>query len=255
MTKNQMLREASAEYEKQFAEGQMLLDLAEKRIDELKALILGAYPDAKFEIFRLGPKDYRLNAAIDAKSFSRLDKALASRTWTSSLMTTSGLSSFHGGLRMATRSMFATEVERVMHEMPYGLYVIGSKEAEAGRVNGMMADWVMQISFEPRIVAVSFEVTSHTLQNIRERQYFSVNLLAQDDDSMELARRFAQPFSGEKVQDARVRAMKVHYKLDGLPTRRLRTAAQCWTRRWPGSSANWRTRSRSATTCWSSALC
>ena len=80
MTKNQMLREASAEYEKQFAEGQMLLDLAEKRIDELKALILGAYPDAKFEIFRLGPKDYRLNAAIDAKSFSRLDKALASRT-------------------------------------------------------------------------------------------------------------------------------------------------------------------------------
>ena len=70
MTKNQMLREASAEYEKQFAEGQMLLDLAEKRIDELKALILGAYPDAKFEIFRLGPKDYRLNAAIDAKSFS-----------------------------------------------------------------------------------------------------------------------------------------------------------------------------------------
>ena len=119
---------------------------------------------------------------------------------------------------MATRSMFATEVERVMHEMPYGLYVIGSKEAEAGRVNGMMADWVMQVSFEPRIVAVSFEVTSHTLQNIRERQYFSVNLLAQDDDSMELARRFAQPFSGEKVQGRKgEERMKVHYKLDGLP--------------------------------------
>ena len=113
--------------------------------------------------------------------------------------------------------MFATEVERVMHEMPYGLYVIGSKEAD-GRVNGMMADWVMQVSFEPRIVAVSFEGTSHTLQNIRERQYFSVNLLARDDDSMELARRFAQPFSGEKVQGRRgEERTKVHYKLDGLP--------------------------------------
>jgi flavin reductase (DIM6/NTAB) family NADH-FMN oxidoreductase RutF len=114
--------------------------------------------------------------------------------------------------------MFTSEVERVMHEMPYGLYIIGSKEAEAGRVNGMMADWVMQVSFEPRIVAVSFEQTSHTLENVRERKYFSVNLLAQDDESMELARRFAQPFSGEKVQGRKgEERTKVHYKLDGVP--------------------------------------
>jgi len=88
-----------------------------------------------------------------------------------------------------------TDVERVMHEMPYGLYIVGSKESD-GRVNGMMADWVMQVSFQPRLVAVAFEGTSHTLANVRERRYFSVNLLAQDDESMELARRFAQPFSG-----------------------------------------------------------
>lgn len=114
--------------------------------------------------------------------------------------------------------MFTSEVERVMHEMPYGLYIIGSREPEAGRVNGMMADWVMQVSFEPRIVAVSFEPTSHTLQNIRERKYFTVNLLAQDDESMELARRFAQPFSGEKVEGRKgEERTKVHYKLDGLP--------------------------------------
>jgi flavin reductase (DIM6/NTAB) family NADH-FMN oxidoreductase RutF len=112
--------------------------------------------------------------------------------------------------------MYASEVERVMHEMPYGLYIVGSIE-DGGRVNGMMADWVMQVSFEPRIVAVAFETTSHSLQNIRERRYFTVNLLAQDDESMELARRFAQPFSGEKVQGRRgEERTKVHYKLDGL---------------------------------------
>ncbi len=111
--------------------------------------------------------------------------------------------------------MYASEVERVMHEMPYGLYIVGSMEAD-GRVNGMMADWVMQVSFEPRIVAVAFEQTSHSLQNITERRYFTVNLLAQDDDSMELARRFAQPFSGEKVQGRKSdERTKVHYKLDG----------------------------------------
>jgi flavin reductase (DIM6/NTAB) family NADH-FMN oxidoreductase RutF len=112
--------------------------------------------------------------------------------------------------------MFATEVERVMHEMPYGLYIIGSKEPD-GRVNGMMADWVMQVSFEPRLVAVAFEGTSHTLGNIRERSFFTVNLLAQDEESMELARKFAQPFSGAKVQGRQVdEAAVVHYKLDGV---------------------------------------
>ncbi len=113
--------------------------------------------------------------------------------------------------------MDITDVERVMHEMPYGLYIVGSKEAD-GRVNGMMADWVMQVSFEPRLVAVAFEGSSHTLANIRERSYFSVNLLAQDDESMELARCFAQPFSGEKVEGRKgEERMKVHYKLDGVP--------------------------------------
>lgn len=113
--------------------------------------------------------------------------------------------------------MYTSEVERVMHEMPYGLYVVGSKEAD-GRVNGMMADWVMQVSFNPRLVAVSFELTSHTLANVRERRFFTVNILAQDDESIELARRFAQPFSGEKVQGRKGdERSKVHYKLDGVP--------------------------------------
>ena len=110
-------------------------------------------------------------------------------------------------------------VQKVMHEMPYGLYIVGSKE-EGGKVNGMMADWVMQVSFNPRLVAVSFENNSHTLANLRERPHFTVNLLAQDDESMELARAFAQPFSGAKVEGRKGdEATKVHYKLEGLPYR------------------------------------
>lgn len=106
-----------------------------------------------------------------------------------------------------------------MHEMPYGLYIVGSREP-GGKVNGMMADWVMQVSFEPRLVAVSFENNSHTLANLRERPHFSVNLLAQDVESMELARAFAQPYSGAKVSGRKGdEAAKVHYKLDGLEYR------------------------------------
>ncbi len=111
------------------------------------------------------------------------------------------------------------DVQRVMHEMPYGLYIVGSKE-DGGKVNGMMADWVMQVSFSPRLVAVSFENNSHTLGNVRERRHFTVNLLAQDDESMELARAFAQPFSGAKVSGRKgEESTRVHYKLDGLAYR------------------------------------
>src|SRR5574341_279783 len=107
-----------------------------------------------------------------------------------------------------------------MHEMPYGLYIIGSKEAEADRVNGMMADWVMQVSFNPRLAGVAFENDSHTLGNIRRHNVFTVNLLSADKAGMELARPFAQPYSGAKVTGRKVEeAEKVHYKLDGLDYR------------------------------------
>jgi len=113
--------------------------------------------------------------------------------------------------------MFKDEIERVMHELPYGLYIIGSREEEVGKVNGMMADWVMQVSFDPRLVAVAFEEDSHTLANIRGRPFFTVNLLSQDVESMDLARRFAQPYSGEKVTGRKgAEATAVHYKLEGL---------------------------------------
>ena len=108
-------------------------------------------------------------------------------------------------------------IARVMHEMPYGLYIIGSKESDGG-VNGMMADWVMQVSFEPRLVTVAFENDSHTLGNVKEHRAFTVNLLAQDEESMELARRFAQPYSGEKVKGRKgPEATKTHKKLEGVP--------------------------------------
>jgi len=109
-------------------------------------------------------------------------------------------------------------IQAVMHEMPYGLYIIGSKEPEDSKVNGMMADWVMQVSFSPRLIALSFEKNSHTLGNVRADPHFTVNLLSQDRESMELARPFAQPYSGAKVEGrSDAEAQKVHYKLDGLP--------------------------------------
>jgi flavin reductase (DIM6/NTAB) family NADH-FMN oxidoreductase RutF len=104
----------------------------------------------------------------------------------------------------------------VMAEMPYGLYIVGSHAAD-GEPNGMMADWVMQVSFAPRLVAVSFENDAHTLENIRDAGAFTINLLGADHDGMELARGFAEPYLNTKVasRGATTKA-RAHRKLTGL---------------------------------------
>jgi flavin reductase (DIM6/NTAB) family NADH-FMN oxidoreductase RutF len=106
-------------------------------------------------------------------------------------------------------------IAHVMDQMPYGLYIIGSQWE--GDVNGMMADWVMQVSFRPRLVAVAFEHDARTLRNIRETGVFTVNALSQDQDSMDLAGKFAQPYYGTKVEGrTRTAAEEIHHKLRGI---------------------------------------
>jgi len=63
------------------------------------------------------------------------------------------------------------EPSRALGEMPYGLYIVGSKSDEGP--NGMMADWVMQVAFAPRLVAVSIENDAHTLANINRSGVFN----------------------------------------------------------------------------------
>ena len=105
------------------------------------------------------------------------------------------------------------EVGQALAEMPYGMYIVGSRDGDD--VNGMMADWVMQVSFVPRLVAVAVENDAKTLMNIRASQTFTANLLAEDD--MALAARFAQPYFGSKVRGrAGAAAAEVHHKLEGV---------------------------------------
>lgn len=105
------------------------------------------------------------------------------------------------------------EVARALGEMPYGMYIVGSRTGDD--VNGMMADWVMQVSLQPRLVAVPLEKDTRTLANVRATEGFTVNLLA--DDSEALASRFAQPYYGSKIRGRGVpAAAEIHHKLEGI---------------------------------------
>ena len=118
------------------------------------------------------------------------------------------------------------DIREALHEFPYGIYVIGT--TRDGRPNAMIADWVMQVSFRPRLIAVGFERDSSSLARVRETGVLTVNLLSQEGNGMALARGFVQPADASKVkgrsEDA---AAQQHDKLAGIDHRLSERAAGC----------------------------
>ncbi len=113
-----------------------------------------------------------------------------------------------------TRKIDIEPVVEALESMPYGLYIIGSHGAD--NINGMMADWVMQVSFNPRLVAVSLESNSTTLRNLREGGFFTVNTLGSEQRA--LAVKFCQPRQASKVEGRSEDASATIYdKMVGVP--------------------------------------
>ena len=105
-------------------------------------------------------------------------------------------------------------VSDALETFPYGLYIVGSRSA-ADELNGMMADWLMQVSFKPRLIACSLENDATTLRNVRETGVFSVNVLP--IEAKALAANFAQPRDASKIKGrSEEAAHKVYDKLAGV---------------------------------------
>ena len=106
-------------------------------------------------------------------------------------------------------------IEKALLKMCYGVHVVGSVNA-AGERNLMIADWVMQVSFKPRLVAASIENDARTLRFVRETGAFTVNLLHERDGD-EIARKVVMPAEGKKIKGRSAEASAaVTDKLAGL---------------------------------------
>lgn len=103
--------------------------------------------------------------------------------------------------------------------MNYGMYVIGSHGPMG--MNVMAAHWLMQVSFHPRMVALSLENDARTLANIRETRVFSVNVMGAD--SVELIASFLQPAERDKVKGRRLGGPATIDKLAGVPHKTMAT--------------------------------
>lgn len=106
-------------------------------------------------------------------------------------------------------------VQKAMLAMSYGVHVIGSHNGQ-GDLNAMIADWVMQVSFEPRLVAVSIENDATTLKYVRATNVFSVNML-HEKDGIDIARKVVMPADSSKIRGrtGEGATARIH-KLDGI---------------------------------------
>ena len=78
---------------------------------------------------------------------------------------------------------------RALWKMPYGLYVIGSRAGD--RRNGMTANWVTQLSFDPKLLGVAVEKDAFTHELISEGGVFSLNIVDREDRA--IVRKFTKP--------------------------------------------------------------
>ena len=75
--------------------------------------------------------------------------------------------------------MSEESLKQVLTRLPYGFYAITSRAGED--VNAMVANWVTQVSFEPRLITLGLQKTCYTHGLIQAGRVFAVNLFLKAD--------------------------------------------------------------------------
>jgi len=101
---------------------------------------------------------------------------------------------------------------RVLWALPYGLYVLGTRAGD--RRNGMTVNWVTQVSFDPKLMAVSVEKGAFTHELLLEGGAFTVNLVDRDDKA--LVRKFTKPVEVD-LEAHTLNGFAYHDGLSGAP--------------------------------------
>lgn len=70
-------------------------------------------------------------------------------------------------------------IKEALNRMPYGFYGLTSRHGDD--VNAMVANWIMQASFTPRLIAVGLQKKAYTHGVISAGGVFCVNMFNQED--------------------------------------------------------------------------
>src|SRR6266540_2416563 len=94
-----------------------------------------------------------------------------------------------------------TAKKTALQHLTTGMVIVGAKGAE--EVNAMTANWVVQCSFHPPMVALAVESDSHTHKLIDEGKVFSINIVRAGEDAEDFVGKFVKPAkrAGNKLED------------------------------------------------------
>lgn len=91
-------------------------------------------------------------------------------------------------------------IKDVLNRLPYGFYSITTRSGD--EVNIMVANWLMQSSFEPRLVTLALQKTSYSHGLIEDGRVFAVNLFAVEDQEAIKAFTSSRKKDPDKVKNA-----------------------------------------------------
>jgi len=75
------------------------------------------------------------------------------------------------------------KIKDALRMMPYGFYAFTTKNGD--EVNAMVVNWVSQMSYEPRLVAVGIAKSAYSHGLVKEGEVFGLNLfLAEDKEAI-----------------------------------------------------------------------
>jgi flavin reductase (DIM6/NTAB) family NADH-FMN oxidoreductase RutF len=80
-----------------------------------------------------------------------------------------------------------------------GVYVITVRTKE--KINGMTAAWVSQVSLNPLLLMVSIAPARHTHNLIKESGFFSINVLAEEQENLAVSFGFQSGRNIDKFKD------------------------------------------------------
>jgi flavin reductase (DIM6/NTAB) family NADH-FMN oxidoreductase RutF len=102
-------------------------------------------------------------------------------------------------------------VQEALLCIPYGVYVI-TTGAESKMAGAFTASWLMQVSFEPLLLALAVDKTSHSQALLAEHGVFAVNFLGQRQTP--LAARLGTP---HRINPHKFNGVAWHTGVTGAP--------------------------------------
>ena len=100
--------------------------------------------------------------------------------------------------------MSADAIKESLKMIPYGFYAVTSKSDDD--VNAMVANWITQISFDPRLVALGLQKSSHTRSVIENGQVFAINIFAKEDSESMMSFTKGRAKNPDKMKGVRFSA-------------------------------------------------